>query len=315
MLAVRAQKFGGPEVLKVERILRPMARPGEALVRVKAAGVNPVDWKVREGMLKGRGPVPPFVPGYDIAGTIESFGSEETGDFKVGDEVMAYLAISEGGGYAEFARVPLQSLAKKPSKANWAQSGGTPLASLTAWQALFDQADLKPGQSILIHGGAGGVGHFAVQLARWKGAKIFVTASEPNHDFLKKLGADVLIDYNTEKFEEVIREKTKGAGIDVVLDSVGGETQARSMTVLKKGGVLVSIVQPPDPKKCEELGIQGKVFLVSPNGAELTEIAHLIDEGKITTHVSEEFPLAQAAKAQAASESGKTRGKIVLNVK
>lgn len=314
MQAVRVLKFGGPEVLKLQNVLRPVAAPGEALVRVRAAGVNPVDWKMREGMLKGGGQTPPYIPGYDVSGIIESFGGDETGDFKVGDEVFAYLYLTKGGGYAEYVCVPVSILAKKPAKADWEQAAGTPLAGLTAWQALFDQAGLKEGQTVLIHGGAGGVGHFAVQFAKAKGAKVFTTASARNHDYLQKLGADVRIDYTTEKFEDIVTKLTGGEGVDVVLDTIGGETQERSMGIVKKGGTLVSIVQPPKKERCEELGITGKVFLVQPNGKQLGEIGALIDEGKVTVHVSEVLPLAQAAKAQELSETGKTKGKIVLKV-
>jgi len=316
MSAIRVTAFGGPETLKLEEIARPVPRDGEALIRVHAAGVNPVDWKIREGKLKGMTPEPPFIPGYDIAGIVDALGpSEGEPKFKLGDDVYAYLSLTSGGGYAEYACVPVKNLAKKPRKADWVEAAATPLAGLTAWQALFDQANLKAGQTVLIHGAAGGVGHFAVQFAKAKGAKVFATASPANHDFLKGLGAEVLIDYNTQKFEDVVKEKTGGAGVDVVLDTIGGDTQSRSIGIIKKGGTLVSIVQPPDLAKCKAAGITGKVFLVQPSGKQLSEIAALIDEGKVTSHVSETLPLADAAKAQEISKAGKTRGKIVLKVK
>ncbi len=316
MKAIRVSAFGGPEVLNYEDVPKPTPGEGEALVHIYSAGVNPVDWKIRKGLLKGMTPNPPFIPGYDVAGMIESFGNHDgSTKLKLGDEVFAYLAITGGGGYAEYVCVPIKNLAKKPRKASWAQAGATPLAGLTAWQALFDQGGLKPGQTVLIHGAAGGVGHFAVQFAKAKGATVIATASPGNHDFLKKLGADILIDYNTQKFEDVVKEKTGGAGVDVVLDTIGGETQDRSIPIIKKGGTLVSIVKPPNMQKCTAAGITGKVFLVMPNAAELTEIASLIDDGKVTVHVSEELALDQAARAQELSETGKTRGKIVLKVK
>lgn len=312
MKAIQATAFGGPEVLKLEDVAKPVPRDGEALVRVFAAGVNPVDWKIREGKLQGMTPPPPFIPGYDVAGVIDSMGPSDGGTkLKLGDSVYAYLALTAGGGYAEYVCVPLKTLAKKPQKANWSEAAATPLAALTAWQALFDQAKLQPGQTVLIHGAAGGVGHFAVQFAKAKGAKVIATASSANHEFLKSLGATVLIDYKTSKFEEVI----KPGEVDVVLDTIGGDTQTRSLALIRKGGTLVSIVQPPDAAKCKELGINGKVFLVQPSGTQLAEIAKLIDENKVTPHVSAELPLAEAAKAQDMSKSGTTRGKIVLKVR
>lgn len=311
MKAVRATAYGGPEVLKVEEIERPKAGPGELLVRVRAAGVNPVDWKIRQGLLRSMSPQPPFIPGYDIAGTVESLG-EGVSEFKVGDEVYAYLSLTKGGGYAEFVAVPAKEAARKP-KTDFAEAAAVPLAGLTAWQALFTQASLKQGQTVLVHGAAGGVGHFAVQFAKSKGATVIATASRANHDFLKKLGADVVIDYTTEKFEDVIRDRK--LEVDLVLDSIGADTHDRSYAVLKKGGTLVSIVQPPKADKMKEYGVNAKVFLVMPNGPQLAEIARLIDAGTVTAHVSAKLPLEEAARAHELSQTGKTRGKIVLEVK
>lgn len=317
MHAVRVSAYGGPEVLKYESVDRPIPAAGEALVRVKAAGVNPVDWKIRDGMGKAVGLTVPFIPGYDVAGVIDSIGPADSAKldaagFKVGDEVYAYIAVARGGGYAEYASVPLSALAKKPAHASFEQAAAVPVAGLTAWQALFDKGELKAGQTVLIHGAAGGVGHFAVQLAKWKGATVIATASASNHEFLKKLGADVLIDYSTEKFEEVIA--ARGLKVDLVLDSIGGDTQARSLPVLNKGGMLVSIVQPPDQAALKELGVRGTVFMVQPSGDQLKQLAERIDAGDVTPHVSQTFPLAEAGKAQEASRTGKTRGKIVLKV-
>lgn len=311
MKAVRVSAYGGPEVLKVDEIERPKAGPGELLVRVRAAGVNPVDWKIRQGLLKGMTPQPPFTLGYDISGTVDSLGEGVT-DFKVGDEVYAYLALTKGGGYAQYVAVPAKETAKKP-KADFAEAAAVPLAGLTAWQALFTQTSLKEGQTVLIHGAAGGVGHFAVQFAKSKGATVIATASSANHEFLKKLGADIVIDYTKEKFEDVLKAKNMQA--DVVLDTIGADTHDRSYAVLKKGGTLVSIVQPPKADKMKEFGVNAKVFLVMPNGPQLAEIARLIDAGKVTPHVSAKLPLEEAAKAHELSQTGKTRGKIVLEVK
>ncbi|HEX8877772.1 MAG TPA: NADP-dependent oxidoreductase [Phycisphaerales bacterium] len=311
MKAVRVTTYGGPDVLKVEQIERPKAGPGELLLHVRAAGVNPVDWKIRQGLLKGMTPQPPFTPGYDVAGTVEALG-EGVSDFKIGDEIYAYLALTKGGGYAEYVAVPAKEAAKKP-KADFADAAAVPLAGLTAWQALFTQASLKEGQTVLIHGAAGGVGHFAVQFAKSRGATVIATASSANHEFLKKLGADIVIDYTKEKFEDVLNARK--IEVDVVLDTVGADTHDRSYAVLKKGGTLVSIVQPPKADKMKEFGVNAKVFLVSPNGPQLAEIARLIDAGKVTPHVSAKLPLEEAVKAHELSQTGKTRGKIVLEVK
>lgn len=307
MKAVRLHEYGGADRLKYEDAPRPAPGPGEVLVRVSAAGVNPVDWKIRSGMLKI--PIPmPAILGYDVSGVVESAGAEVKG-FKAGDEVYSYMSITHGGGYAEYVAIPESQVARKPKSIDHVHAAGVPLAALTAWQAMFDTAGLKPGQTVLIHAGAGGVGHFAVQLAKAKGARVIATASEKNHEFLKGLGADQVIDYRTQKFEELAKD------VDVVFDMIGGDTLERSYQVVKPGGFLVSIVQPPAPDKLKERGIRGTIFLVQPSAAQLTEIAALIDAGKVKPHVSETFPLQEAAKAQEKSEAGQTRGKIVLQVR
>lgn len=307
MKAVVMQKFGGPEVLQIAEVSKPIPGPGEVLVAVHGAGVNPVDWKIREGAFGAKNAKFPMIIGYDVSGVVESVGTGVDA-FKPGDEVYSYIAIAHGGGYAEYVALPAKDVAKKPAKADFIAAAGVPLAGLTAWQALFEQADLKAGQSVLIHGAAGGVGHFAVQFAKAKGAKVYATASASNRDFLTKLGADVVIDYKNEKFEDLAKE------MDVILDPIGGDTLARSYDCVKKGGVLVSIVAMPDAAKCKERGISGKVFLVHPDARQLTEIAALIDEGKVKPHISETFPLSDAAKAHEKSKTGHTVGKIVLKV-
>jgi NADPH:quinone reductase-like Zn-dependent oxidoreductase len=308
MKAVRMHDYGTSSVLQFEDSPKPAAGAGQVLVRVRAAGVNPVDWKVRSGMFKGGMNIAmPAIPGYDVAGTVEALG-EGVKSFKVGDEVYAYMSLSRGGGYAQYAVVGEKEAAIKPVKADFEHAAAVPVAALTAWQVLFDVAKLEAGQTVLVHAGAGGVGHFAVQFAKWKGAKVIATASASNHEFLKGLGADVVIDYKTQKFEDGAKD------VDVVLDAVGGETTARSAAVLKKGGILVSIVGAPDPAPFAARGAKATPWLVQPSGKQLAEIAKLIDEGKVTPHVSQTLPLADAAKAQDMSETGKTRGKIVLKV-
>jgi NADPH:quinone reductase-like Zn-dependent oxidoreductase len=307
MKAVRFHAFGDPGVLRVEDVPKPSAQPGEILVRVHAAGVNPVDWKIRSGAARGLNPTLPQIPGFDVSGVVDAIGPEVT-SFAVGDEVFAYLSLKRGGAYAEYVTVPASDAAQKPKKVDHVHAAAVPLAALTAWQALFDTAGLKAGDTVLVHGGAGGVGHFAVQLAKHKGAKVIATASEKNHAFLRELGADVLIDYRTQKFEEIAKD------VDVVLDTVGDDTLERSYAVLKKGGFVVSIVEPPKKETLAERGVRGAVILVKPDGKELAEIAALIDSGKVRPEVSEIVPLAEAKRAHELSQGGHTRGKIVLKI-
>jgi NADPH:quinone reductase-like Zn-dependent oxidoreductase len=223
--------------------------------------------------------------------------------------VYAFVALSRGGAYAEYAVAQAGEIARKPKSIDHVHAAGVPLAALTAWQALFDTAKLEKGQTVLIHAGAGGVGHFAVQLAKAKGATVIATASERNHDFLRKLGADRVIDYRAQKFEEVAKD------VDVVLDSIGGDTLERSYAALKPGGFVVSIVAQPDAEKLKDRGVNGARILVKPSTEQLGKIADLIDAGKVKPHVSEELPLREAARAHELSEAGHTRGKIVLKVR
>jgi NADPH:quinone reductase-like Zn-dependent oxidoreductase len=270
--------------------------------------VNPVDWKIRSGQIPAFAATMPYTPGYDVSGVVETLGDGVT-DFKVGDEVYAYMALNRGGGYAQFAALPASEAAKKPASMHHVQAAAVPLAALTAWQALFDTAKLQPGQTVLIHGAAGGVGHFAVQLAHAKGAKVIATASERNIDFVKTLGADQVIDYKAQKFEEVVKD------VDVVFDTVGGETTDRSIGTLKAGGIIVSITGMPDQARCKEKGVRGTAILVKTSGKQLAELAAMIEAGTLAPTVGSTMFLADAAQAQELSESGKTpRGKIVLIV-
>lgn len=307
MKAVRIHAFGGVEQLVYEDAPRPVPQRGEVLVRVKAAGVNPVDWKAREGMLKGLNPKLPQIPGYDVAGTVEALGPEVT-RFQPGDAVFAYLALARGGGYAEYVAVPEGDLALAPKKVGANEAAAMPVAALTAWQALVDTAKLQAGQKVLVHGGAGGVGHFAVQIAKARGAFVYATAGTKNQAFLRELGVDRPIDYQEQRFEEIARE------LDVVLDTVGGETATRSYDTLKRGGVFVSIVGPPDRAALEERGVKGAAILVSPNAKQLAELAAAVDAGKLKVVVSEVIPLAQARRAHELSAAGHVRGKLVLSV-
>jgi NADPH:quinone reductase-like Zn-dependent oxidoreductase len=306
MKAVVVHQYGGPEVLKYEDAPRPDPKENEILVRVIAAGVNPVDVGIRSGHYsRNFGPKPPFIPGSDIAGVIEESKIDK---YKRDDAVYGYLDLDRGGGYAEYTIAQDREISVKPKSLSFAEASGVPIVALTAWQALIDTAKLSAGQSVLIHGGSGGVGSFAIQIAKAKGAKVYATASTPNQGLLKQLGADVAIDYTKQKFEDIAKD------VDVVLDSVGKDTLARSYGVVKKGGFLSTLVSRLDQTELDKHGIRGASISVAPNANELAEITKLIDEKKIKVIVSQTFSLADAAKAQEQAATGHTRGKIVLKV-
>jgi NADPH:quinone reductase-like Zn-dependent oxidoreductase len=308
MKAVRVHEYGGPEVLKYEDAPRPEAGAGEVLVRVHAAGVNPVDWKVRAGMTRGfLNYKLPMIPGWDLSGVVEGVGEGVTG-WKRGDEVYSRPDISRDGAYAEYIAVKAAELGQKPKTLDHVKAAAIPLAALTAWQALFDAGGLQHGQRVLIHAAAGGVGTFAVQLAKWKGAHVIGTASERNHAFLKELGADELIDYNKVRFEDAVSD------VDVVLDAMAGETRDRSWKVLKKDGILVSILGPPSQEDAAKHGVRGAGVFVQPNQKELEEIAVLVDSGKLKPIVEAVLPLRDAPHAHEMNQTLHTRGKIVLQV-
>src|SRR5256886_5696148 len=254
MKAIRIHNYGGPEVLNYEDAPRPQPQAGEVLVRVHAAGVNPIDWKVREGHMKGFWPHKfPRILGWDLSGMVEELG-RGVSQFKIGDEVYSIPDPTRDGAYADYIVVRELELALKPDSLHHIRAAAVPLAALTAWQSLFDTAQLQPGQRVLIHAGSGGVGHFAVQLAKWRGAYVFATASTKNQELLRKLGVDEPIDYTQQRFENAAHN------IDIVLDTLGDETQERSWSVLKKGGVLVSLVQPPSEEKAKELGVRAAII-------------------------------------------------------
>src|SRR5712692_8340723 len=308
MKAIVVHEYGGPEVLKLDDVPRPVPKENEILVKVIAAGVNPVDSAARsEKFAQFLNIKLPAIPGYDIAGVIEKTGATVK-KLKAGDPVYAYIALDKGGGYAEYALATEKETSPKPKSLNYAAAAAVPLVALTAWQALVDTAKLSAGQTVLIHGGSGGVGTFAIQIAKAKGAKVYATASTPNQDLLKQLGADVAIDYTKQKFEDVAKD------VDVVLDCVGKDTLQRSYGVVKKGGFLVTIVARPDPAELEKHGIRGSPLSVAPNSEELAEITKLIEDKKIKVIISLTLPLTDAAKAQEQAETRHTRGKIVLKI-
>jgi NADPH:quinone reductase-like Zn-dependent oxidoreductase len=308
MKAVRIHAYGGSEVLVHVDMPRPQIADDEVLIKVHAAAVNPMDWKFRAGYLQGMVDVPlPLTLGFDLAGVVEAIGKDVT-SVAVGDAVYGNSSVMRQGAYAEYAALRATELARKPTSIDYVAAAAVPAAGLIAWQAL-EASGLQAGQTILIHGAAGGVGTFAVQFALAKGARVLGTASANNAGFLRELGVAEVIDYTTMRFEDVVRD------VDVVLDTIGGEVLDRSWAVLRPGGTLVTIAGQPDPAVAEARGVRGIFVMTAPNGgAQLTEIAGLIDAGSVQPVVSTILPLVQARQGHALSERGHTRGKIVLRV-
>jgi len=292
----------------VEDVPRPVPGEGEMLVRVRAAGVNPVDAGVRSGRAAGMvGAKLPYVPGFDVSGVVAELGPGVQG-FRVGEPVFAMLDLRRGGGYAEYTIVKVDEAAPKPRHASFEEAAAVPLVALTAWQALFDTAHLEKGQTVLIHSGSGGVGSMAIQLAKWRGARVVATASSANQAFMRELGADVTVDYATQRFEDVAHD------VDVVLDPIGGDTQVRSLGVLKKGGILVALLGLTPEAQAPPDGVRARAILVHADGAKLARIGHLIDAEKLRPIVSHVYSLEEAATAHRQIETRHTRGKIVLEV-
>ncbi|MDG4605303.1 MAG: NADP-dependent oxidoreductase [Candidatus Contendobacter sp.] len=308
MKAVRIHAYGGPELLHYETAPRPVPNPDDLLIRVRAAAVNPVDWKIREGYLQGfLNHRLPLIPGWDVSGEVVNVGPEATG-FKIGDAVYARPNIERDGSYAEYIAVKASEAAHKPTRLSHDHAAAVPLAALTAWQALVDVAQLQAGQTVLIHAAAGGVGSFAVQLAKARGAQVIATASAVNTGIVAELGADQFVDYTKTRFEEIVKD------VDVVFDTLGGDTQDRSWQVLKPGGILVSIISPPVEETAAKHGVRSAFVFVQPNGQQLAAIARLIDEGRMKPIIHTVLPLSEARQAQVISQGGHARGKIVLHV-
>jgi NADPH:quinone reductase-like Zn-dependent oxidoreductase len=307
MKAVRIHEFGGTEVLRTESVDRPAPKAGEILVRIRGAGINPVDLKIREGTFpRIKQEQLPIILGRDICGVIED-GAGPKSEWRVGTEVYALLDWSLGG-YAEYAAVSSAFISHKPAKLDAIESASVPLAGLTAWQGLFDHGGLRKGQTVLIHAGSGGVGHLAIQLAKERGARVVTTASADNLDFVSRLGADVAIDYKRQKFEEVAKD------IDVVFDLIGGDTRERSWPVLKRGGILVSTLGQPDGKQAAKYGVRASGYTTQPNSSQLEEIRVLIDAGKVSPTVTKSFVLENAADAHEYLQKERPRGKIAFSV-
>jgi NADPH:quinone reductase-like Zn-dependent oxidoreductase len=308
MRAVMVEAFGGPEVMEVRTVARPEPARDEVVVEVRAAGVNPFDWNVRR---HGYWFTTPWVPGWDVSGVVVDVPAGEH-RFRVGDEVFGMPHLPrEAGAYAEYVAAPARHFARKPAGLDHVHAAALPLAALTAWQALTEAADVKPGDRVLVHAAAGGVGHVAVQLAKSLGAWVIGTASAGKHDLLRELGVDEPVDYTTRDFGEL-------RDVDVVLDLIGGDYERRSMGVLKPGGLYIGL---PDPTRlpalrvmADELGVRAAVMSVVPDHAVLEHVAGLVERGELRAVVAETFPLADVVKAHEVGEANRTTGKLVLTV-
>jgi NADPH:quinone reductase-like Zn-dependent oxidoreductase len=304
MKAIVINAYGNEDVVNYVDVDRPEPKADEVLVKVRVAGVNPIDWKIRNGMGERLGLKLPIFLGGEIAGTIDKIGSDVR-DFRVGDAVYG---IVPSGGYAEYTIAKIGEIALKPQSLDFENAAAIPLGALTAWQAMFDLANLSSGQTILITAASGGVGSLAVQLAKAKGAFVIGIASGRNEAFVKDLGADEFVDYTKQPFEEVVKD------VDVVFDTVGGDTFEKAFQTLKPGGFLVTAVQFPSEEKAREFGVHAARVYCKPNAKQLTAIGKLVDEGKLKAYVSTVVPLSEVKKAHQLSESGRTRGKIVLQI-
>jgi NADPH:quinone reductase-like Zn-dependent oxidoreductase len=307
MRAIYQTELGGPEVLRLTERPRPVPGPTEVLVRVTAAGVNPLDWKTRErGVFLG---APPFTVGADVAGVVEQL-SEGVTRFAVGERVFGMPRFPRAAAaYADYVTAPARHLARSPARATDAEAAALPMAGLTAWQALVDTAAVQPGERVLVHAAAGGIGHLAVQIAKALGAYVVGTARAEKHAFLAELGVDEAMDPTRLDPGEVLR------GMDVVLDLVGGDTAVRSLPVLRDGGILVGVSSGTAAAEAAAgQRVQVAYLLVEPDHRGLEAIAALVDAGRLTVHVARTFPLAEAADAHRAGEAGHGRGKLVLTV-
>jgi NADPH:quinone reductase-like Zn-dependent oxidoreductase len=298
MEAVVIHETGGPDVLRLEEVERPEPGEGEVLIRVHAASVNPTDWKQRRGPDSSL----PAILGHDVSGTVEV---SRASDFAEGDEIFG---MSLSGGYAQFSIAAETALAKKPAGLSHEQAAAIPVAGQTAWQALFDRGRVESGQTALIAGAAGGVGHFAVQFAKHAGARVVGTGSSRNRDFVLGLGADEYVDYTEQDVAEAVTD------VDVALDAVGGETTEKLVPTLREGGILVTIAAAPPEEAARERGARADLLVMSPDSDQLARIAELVAAGDVHVELAEVLPLSEVRRAHEQSESGHTRGKIVLTL-
>jgi NADPH:quinone reductase-like Zn-dependent oxidoreductase len=304
MKAVKMYQFGGPEVLKYEDADMPVPGPDELLVKVSAASINPIDWKYRQGHIPNMKRTFPTIIGWDVSGVVVETGRLVT-QFTKGDPIFARIETTESGAYAEYVVVRAAEAAYAPKSISLATAAAIPLAGMTAWAGLFEVGKLRAGMSLLIHGGSGGVGTFAVQLAKYAGAHVIATTSTTNIELVRSLGADEVIDYTKEDFS------TKVHDLDFVFDTIAGDTQAKSWGLIKKDGMLVSTLGI-DEKAAAANGVRGKHFMLQSNGARLQEMGGLVDAGHLKVIIDKEYPLSETAAAHAESEKGHTKGKIIL---
>lgn len=315
MRVIAIDSFGGSERLVPRDLPRPRPGKGEILIRVVAAGVNPVDFKIREGMLAELMPHAfPLVPGWDAAGVVEELGEQST-RFRRGDRVWTYARkpTVQWGCYAEYVAVPEESVAPMPTSLLYEEAASVPLAALTAFQALFGKPGLELGSQVLVHAAAGGVGHFAVQLAHRAGAEVYGTAGTANQGFVMELGAAGAIDYTKEDLSEAAKRHC-AEGFDLVLDGVGGETLEASYELVRPGGRLACIVDAPEPERAKARGIHAHFLFVEPEAEQLRTLARMVDEKTLRTHVQKIYALSDAAQAHDEIEAGHVRGKLVLNL-
>ena len=307
MRAVRIHQYGGLAEMRMEEIAIPELGEGEVLVKIFAAGVNPIDWKIREGYLADIIPhTLPLTLGWDFAGEIASLG-KNVSKWNIGDAVYARPDFSKNGAYAEYIVVSEDEIARKPKTLSWQKAAAVPLVTLTAWQALKDISAMTQGDRVLIHAGAGGVGIAAIQLAKLAGATVYTTSSPKNIDFLKELGADEVIDYTQEDFSKL-------ENLDIVFDTLGGEVLEKSLATLKKGGSLVSVAEVPNEELAAKYEVHANFCFVQANPEQLSEISDLIDSGKLKVEIDSVYRLEDIAQAHEKSESGHTRGKIVIQI-
>jgi len=304
MRMIHIHSYGGLEQLKLEEKPRPAPSSGEVLVRVYAAGVNPIDWKIRQGLMKNFQPVTfPFTPGIELAGVVAEMGPGVTA-FEIGQAVLGQVVA---GAYAEYVPVAVEALALKPETLSFIEAAAFPVGATTAWRTLFDHGGLTSGQRVLIQGAAGGVGLFAVQLAKWKGAQVIGTTSTANLEFVRSLGADTVVDYTTTPVENVVQD------VDLVLDGVGVATLSSSLSALRHGGMLISIAGLPSPEQAQARGVHAMMSR-GPASVPLETLTRLVDEGHLKVPAGKTFPLSEVQQAHEYSQSGHGRGRIVLQI-